>query len=98
MAISIKMWAHLPTFFLHTIMRKLHTFILLFSLFFSTHCAAQAPSRSFECKVVGISDGDTLTCLFERKPIKIRLLHIDAPESSQAFENRAIQTLSEFVF
>lgn len=98
MAISIKMWAHLPTFSLHTIMRKLHTFILLFSLFFSAFCAAQSPSRSFECKVIGISDGDTLTCLFERKPIKVRLLHIDAPESHQAFGNRAKQTLAELVF
>jgi endonuclease YncB( thermonuclease family) len=35
-------------------------------------------------RVVGISDGDTITVLVERQPIKVRLADIDAPESKQA--------------
>ena len=48
--------------------------------------------------MVGISDGDTLTCLKERTQIKVRLLHIDAPESSQPFGNKAKQALSNLAF
>lgn len=46
-------------------------------------------------KVVGVADGDTLTVLIEREQIKVRLAGIDAPEKSQAFGNRAKQSLAE---
>lgn len=59
---------------------------------------ATAAERQIQCKVVGISDGDTLTCLFEHKPLKVRLQHIDAPESAQPFGKRAKQTLSNLAF
>ena len=50
-------------------------------------------------KVVGVSDGDTLTVLTDgRKRIKVRLEGIDAPETGQAFGNNAKQALSELVF
>lgn len=51
------------------------------------------------CYVVGISDGDTLTCLTQtQEKIRIRLHQIDAPEKSQDFGNVAKQTLSNKVF
>lgn len=50
-------------------------------------------------KVVGISDGDTITVLDGNKTQhKIRLAGIDAPEKSQAFDERSKQHLSELVF
>lgn len=49
-------------------------------------------------KVVGIADGDTLTVLIDRKPVKVRLEGIDAPERSQAFGARSREKLSELVF
>lgn len=49
-------------------------------------------------KVVGISDGDTLTVLVDRKPVKVRLEGIDAPERAQAFGARSREKLSEIVF
>lgn len=50
-------------------------------------------------KVVGVSDGDTLTVLTEAKDsVKVRLHGVDAPEAKQAFGNRAKQELSELVF
>ena len=50
-------------------------------------------------KVIGISDGDTITVLDEHhQQFKVRLAGIDCPEKSQAFGNRAKRTLSEKVF
>ena len=72
-------------------------FLVLFNLLIFTPIAFSA-ERQIQCKVVGISDGDTLTCLLERTPIKIRLQHIDAPESTQAFGNRAKQALANLTF
>jgi endonuclease YncB( thermonuclease family) len=61
----------------------------------ATHKAADTNLRG---KVVGVSDGDTITVLVDRKPIKIRLEGIDAPESGQSFGNRSKQALSDMVF
>ena len=50
-------------------------------------------------KVVGVSDGDTITVLDDQKrQHKIRLEGIDAPESNQAYGSRAKQSLSDLVF
>lgn len=46
-------------------------------------------------KVIGISDGDTLTLLVDKKPLKIRLANIDAPERAQAFGQRSRESLSD---
>jgi endonuclease YncB( thermonuclease family) len=50
-------------------------------------------------KVVGVSDGDTITILTDAKEsVKVRLYGIDAPEAKQAFGQRAKQELSSLVF
>lgn len=53
-------------------------------------------------KVVGISDGDTLTLLVPDgasfKQIKVRLAEIDTPESAQPYGARAKQALSDLAF
>lgn len=49
-------------------------------------------------KVVGISDGDTITVLQDRTQYKIRLYGIDTPESHQDFGTRAKQFVSDLVF
>jgi micrococcal nuclease len=49
-------------------------------------------------RVVGITDGDTLTVLIDQRPIKIRIAQIDAPESGQPFGKAAKQTLSDLCF
>lgn len=51
------------------------------------------------CRVVGVSDGDTLTCLAaNNQQIKVRLSQIDAPESRQAYGTAAKDKLSGLVF
>ena len=49
-------------------------------------------------KVVGITDGDTLTLLVDRTQHKIRLAQIDTPERAQPWGTRARQALSDKVF
>jgi endonuclease YncB( thermonuclease family) len=49
-------------------------------------------------RVVGVTDGDTLTMLDSRKQqIKVRLAEIDTPESAQPYGTRAKQELSRLV-
>lgn len=48
--------------------------------------------------VIGIQDGDTLTVLYERRPIRIRLAFVDSPEKLQSFGERAKQSLSDLCF
>lgn len=59
--------------------------------------AAQTVLADFSGKVVGVSDGDTITMLKEREQVKVRLVEIDAPEKRQAFGNRSKQALSQLV-
>jgi micrococcal nuclease len=46
-------------------------------------------------QVIGIHDGDTITLLVDRKPLKIRLANIDAPELKQPFGRRSKQALPD---
>ncbi|AKU11319.1 nuclease family protein [Azoarcus sp. CIB] len=56
-------------------------------------------AESISCRVVGVSDGDTLTCLTEEKrQVKVRLAQIDAPEKGQSFGQKAKQALANHVF
>ncbi len=60
--------------------------------------ASQALAADFTGRVVGVSDGDTITVLSKGKPVRIRLHGIDCPEKRQAFGTRAKQFTSALVF
>jgi endonuclease YncB( thermonuclease family) len=67
---------------------------LLLVLVAQTAFAAQLQGR-----VVGVSDGDTVTILTdEQRQFKIRLSGIDAPEKKQPFGSFSKQTLSQRVY
>lgn len=61
---------------------------------------AVEPARAdVRCRVVGVHDGDSLTCLVEQaKTVKVRLSEIDAPELGQAFGRAAKKALSDACF
>lgn len=48
--------------------------------------------------VVSVLDGDTVDVLVDRKPVRVRLAEIDAPERAQAFGTRSRQALAAAVF
>jgi len=60
--------------------------------------SSQPAFADFTAKVVAVADGDTITVLRDRVPVKIRLAGIDAPEKAQPFGERAKQNMSRLVF
>ena len=74
---------------------------LISSVFILTVFTLAAPPKVIEDltgKVIGVTDGDTITVLVNRMPVKIRLEGVDAPEAKQSFGNKSKQALSELVF
>jgi len=73
--------------------------LLAFVLLALTALATAAPAPNLlEARVVGVTDGDTITVLDNNKvQYKIRLAGIDAPEKDQPFGSRAKQSLSNAV-
>ena len=59
---------------------------------------ALSDAEIFTGKVVGISDGDTITVLRDGKPIKVRLDGVDCPERTEPFGEKAKQFTSKMVF
>lgn len=60
--------------------------------------AGIANAETYSGRVVGVTDGDTITVLTGGREQKIRLADIDAPESGQPFGSAAKQSLSGLVF
>jgi len=61
--------------------------------------SASAQPQTITGKVVGVSDGETITVLdTDNRQHRVRLMGIDAPESNQAYGSRAKQSLSDLVF
>ncbi|MGB0587873.1 MAG: thermonuclease family protein [Limisphaerales bacterium] len=70
---------------------------LLTALSLLITCSAFA--FEFNGKVIAVADGDTVTVLYNgNQQHKIRLLHIDCPESTQPFGTKAKTTLSGKIF
>ncbi len=56
-------------------------------------------TEEYKGRVVGVTDGDTLTLLVDgKRQVKIRLAEIDAPEGGQPYGNRSKQELSALTF
>jgi endonuclease YncB( thermonuclease family) len=56
-------------------------------------------ASDMSCKVVGVTDGDTITTLCPgNEQVKVRLAEIDAPEKKQPFGTRSKQALSDLCF
>ncbi|MDL1703512.1 thermonuclease family protein [Yersinia pestis] len=64
-------------------------FVFLFS---GSLCAAE-----IQGKVIRVLDGDTIEVLQSKKPVRIRLANIDAPEKKQAFGRWSMNQLKGLV-
>ncbi|QCM14261.1 micrococcal nuclease (plasmid) [Agrobacterium tumefaciens] len=60
--------------------------------------AASTAYADIAGRVVGVIDGDTLDVLVDKRPVRVRLAQIDAPEKRQAFGTRARQALSSLTY
>ena len=79
-------------------MRRAHLIAPLLLFLGIALVASQTLAADFTGRVVGVSDGDTITVLHNGKGERIRLHGIDCPEKRQAFGNRARQFTSNLVF
>ena len=71
----------------------------LFMLLFLLLISARAPAEALTGRIVGVSDGDTLTLLDAKQvPHKIRVAGIDAPEKKQPFGEKAKSSLSALAY
>ncbi len=64
------------------------------------HLIPYQKGKKYWCKVVHISDGDTLTCRrfnLRRSVTKVRFAYIDAPESKQAYGIESARLLKKMV-
>ncbi len=82
--------------FSHPIRSRTRCIALLSALIFSLSAHAE---NFIQGRVVGVSDGDTITVLdANRQQHKIRLSGIDAPEKAQPFGQRSKENLSQLIF
>lgn len=75
-------------------MKPANSFVIVLYFLFSSIAYAE----SFSGKVIGVSDGDTISVMRGGRAEKVRLYGIDAPEKKQAFGNRAKQAASDLAF
>ena len=57
-----------------------------------------AAAAEFTGRVVGVTDGDTITVLHDHQSETVRLLGVDAPEKRQAYGDRARRFTAELAF
>ncbi len=79
---------------MHSFVGGLRATIVLVCAFYLHPAIAETIGR-----VVGVSDGDTITVLTaEKSQIKVRLAGIDAPEKGQAFGQKSKAALSDCAY
>lgn len=74
-------------------------FLSFLSVLMALALGNMSVANTLHGRVVGVSDGDTVTVLdANNKQHKIRLSGIDAPEKAQAYGQKSKESLSEMVF
>ena len=73
-------------------------YLLRITVLFLLATLAAFAATAHSGKVVCIADGDTLTLVVGKKPLKIRLAEIDTPERGQPYATKAKRALSDLTF
>jgi micrococcal nuclease len=76
----------------------MHRLISCLLTFFFLSCSITSQALPWQGKVIGVSDGDTITVMHNGKGEKIRLYGVDCPEKAQDFGQKAKQFSSDMVF
>ena len=76
------------------VLKRINSMVWLALAFF---LVLPCPVWAWSGKVIGVADGDTITVLNDKHPVKIRLYGIDCPEKRQLFGKRAKQFTSDLV-
>ena len=77
----------------------MNRFLSFLSIFVALALGNMSTASTLQGRVVGVSDGDTVTVLdAANKQHKIRLSGIDAPEKAQAYGQKSKESLSDMVF
>lgn len=72
-------------------------FISAFAFFYVTCSDVSNAQKTYEGKVIKVTDGDSINILHEGKPLRIRLTEIDAPERGQPFWIKSREALAYYV-
>lgn len=72
--------------------------VIVFTILAALWLASFAAAATFSGKVVGVSDGDTITVLKGKAPVIVRLYGIDCPESHQDYGTQAKKATSALAF
>ena len=78
--------------------RYSHCYPAVFLVLWLVFVPLIAAAEQFTGKVVGVSDGDTISVLREGKAVKVRLHGVDTPEKAQAFGTQARKFTSDLAF
>jgi endonuclease YncB( thermonuclease family) len=73
----------------------MRTFGIVLAFLLASNATA---AETLSGRVIGISDGDTLTVLVKEHQVKVRINGIDAPEKGQAFAEQSKQNLAKMAF
>jgi endonuclease YncB( thermonuclease family) len=63
-----------------------------------TCCFASANASSLFGKVIEVKSGDVITIFNLNRPVRVKLMGVDAPEMNQTFGDVAKRHLSDLVF
>ncbi len=78
---------------------KRHFACTLFLALTVSLCAAHGvKAASLFGKVIEVNDGDAITVFNLNRPVRVRLMGVDAPENNQSFGDVAKQHLSDLVY
>ncbi len=78
-------------------MKRIFSWSLLIATITLLGFCNEVRAASFYGKVVEIKEGDLITVSNQNRPVKVRLLGIDAPEPGQPFADIAKQHLKDLV-